>query len=92
MTKGTSKNVGKLSREFKLAAVKKVIEQGLTYAEVARDLGIRDTRTHYWKKKFEVDGTLQAEVTSSTTVEYELTELPLLVDSKEADKILLAKQ
>ena len=28
------------SREYKLAAVKKVIEQGLSYCEVARDLGI----------------------------------------------------
>ena len=26
------------SRDYKLAAVKKVIEQGLSYAEVARDL------------------------------------------------------
>ena len=30
------------SRDYKLAAVKKVIEQGLSYAEVARDLGIGD--------------------------------------------------
>ena len=31
------------SWEFKLAAVKKVIEQVLSYCEVARDLGIGDT-------------------------------------------------
>jgi transposase len=30
------------SREYKLAAVQKVVEQGLTYAQAARDLGIRD--------------------------------------------------
>jgi len=29
------------SREYKLASVKKVVEQGLTYVQVARDLGIR---------------------------------------------------
>jgi transposase-like protein len=30
------------SREFKLAAVKKVMEQGLSYTVVARDLGVGD--------------------------------------------------
>ena len=32
----------KFSREFKLAAVKKVMEQGLSYTVVARDLGVGD--------------------------------------------------
>jgi len=63
------------SREYKLAAVKKVIEQGLTYCEVARDLGIRDALIHNWRKAFEADGTLQAEVTQSPTVEAELKRL-----------------
>ncbi|TWU49086.1 hypothetical protein Poly59_36990 [Rubripirellula reticaptiva] len=34
---------GTFSREFKLAAVKKVIEQGLWYAAVAKDLNMRET-------------------------------------------------
>jgi transposase-like protein len=63
------------SREYKLAAVKKVIEQGLTYCEVARDLGIGDALIHSWRKAFETDGTLQAEVTQSPTVEAELKRL-----------------
>ena len=54
-----------LQREYKLAAVKKVIEQGLSYAEVARDLGIRDTLIHNWRRAFEADGTLHAEVRQS---------------------------
>ena len=62
------------SREYKLAAVKKVIEQGLSYAEVARDLGIRDTLIHNWRRAFEADGTLQAEV-QSPSVEAELKRL-----------------
>ena len=41
------------SRDYKLAAVKKVIEQGRSYAEVARELGIRDTLIHNWHKAFE---------------------------------------
>lgn len=63
------------TREFKLAAVKKVIEQGLSFRQVARDLNIRDTYIHQWKKAFEVDGTLKAEVTDSAGVEAELKRL-----------------
>jgi len=34
------------SREYKLAAVKKVLENGLSVLDVARDLGIRDSLIH----------------------------------------------
>ncbi len=44
------------SREYKLAAVKKVAEQGLAFSAVARDLGIRDNLIHNWLKAFEADG------------------------------------
>lgn len=37
------------AREFKLAAVKKVVEQGLSMAEVARDLSVHETFAHNWK-------------------------------------------
>jgi hypothetical protein len=40
------------SREFKLAAVKKVVEKGLSCAEVARDLGIRDNPDPELEKGF----------------------------------------
>ena len=63
------------ARDYKLAAVKKVIEQGLSYAEVARDLGIRDTLIHNWRKAFEADGTLRAEINQSPSVEAELKRL-----------------
>lgn len=63
------------ARDYKLAAVKKVIEQGLSYSEVARDLGVRDTLIHNWRKAFEADGTLQAEVNQSPSVESELKRL-----------------
>ena len=63
------------SRDYKLAAVKKVLERGLSYAEVARDLGIRDTLIHNWRKAFEADGTLLAEIDQSPSVEAELKRL-----------------
>jgi len=63
------------ARDYKLAAVKKVVEQGLSFSEVARDLVIRDTLIHNWRKAFEADGTLQAEVNQSPSVEAELKRL-----------------
>ena len=63
------------SRDYKLAAVKKVIEQGLSYCQVARDLGIPDNMIHNWRKAFEADGTLQAEVLSSPSMDAELKRL-----------------
>ena len=63
------------SREFKLAAVNKVIVQGLSYTEVARDLGIRDTLIHNWKKAFEADGSLGTKVEEGSSVEQELKRL-----------------
>lgn len=63
------------SRDYKLAAVKKVVEQGLSYCEVARDLGIRDNLIHNWRKAFEKDGTFQAEVENSSSVDAELKRL-----------------
>lgn len=63
------------SRDYKLAAVKKVVEQGLSCSEVARDLGISDTLLRKWRQVFEADGTLQAEVDVSPSVEAELKRL-----------------
>jgi len=63
------------SREFKLAAVKKVIEQGLSYTAVAKDLGIGDTLIRNWKKSFDEDGTFHAEVAGSQSIEAELKRL-----------------
>jgi transposase len=63
------------SREYKLAAVKKIVEQGLSATEVARDLGIRSNLLHNWKRVFQVDGTLQQETQGSATVDAELKRL-----------------
>ena len=47
----------------------------MSYAEVARDLGIRDNLIHNWRKAFEADGTLAAEVSQDASVEAELKRL-----------------
>lgn len=39
-------------KEFKLSAVKMVVEEGLSAAQVSRDLGINENSLHNWKKKY----------------------------------------
>jgi transposase len=63
------------SRDYKLAAIKKVLDKGLSVTEVARDLRIRDTLIHNWKRAFEADGTFASEVAGSSTVDAELKRL-----------------
>jgi len=63
------------SREYKLEAVKKVVLKGLSYREVARDLGIRDNLIHNWRKQFESDGTLAKLTNNNATAEAELKRL-----------------
>lgn len=63
------------SREFKLAAVNKVIQDGLSVSEVARDLGVRDTLIHNWKRAFLADGTLATPNQDAPSLESELKRL-----------------
>ncbi len=41
---------GQYPPEFKLQAVKMITEQHLSVAEVARQLGVSESRLHEWKK------------------------------------------
>ena len=43
--------------EYKLQAVQLVTEKGFSYAEAARQLGLRDTQIRAWKKQFDAEGT-----------------------------------
>ena len=65
----------KFSREFKLAAVKKVVEKGLSLAEVSRDLGVSDNSIYTWKRLFEADGTISIKDQPSSDAEVELKRL-----------------
>ena len=42
--------------EYKLQAVRLVTEKGFSYAEAARQLGLRDTQIRAWKKQFDAEG------------------------------------
>ena len=48
----------KHSREFKLEAVKQVVEQGRSVTEVADGLGINRNLLSRWKRDIEKDGSL----------------------------------
>lgn len=66
------------TRKFKLAAVKKVVEQGLTFREVAKDLGISDSAIRAWKREFHFhhyDGTLVNNLNQGDSIEAELKRL-----------------
>jgi transposase len=63
------------SHEYKLAAVKKLPETGLSVLEVARHLGIHDSLIHHWKRVFEADGTRATEVIDSASMDAELKRL-----------------
>lgn len=39
-------------KEFKLSAVKMIIEEGMSIAQVARDLGVNANSLHNWKKAY----------------------------------------
>jgi transposase-like protein len=42
-------------KEFKLKAVRLVVEQGMSASQVARDLGINPEYVYRWKKEFKED-------------------------------------
>ncbi len=48
----------KYTREFKLEAVRLVVEQGRPAREIARDLGINESLLHQWKRRFREEGAL----------------------------------
>jgi transposase len=39
-------------KEFKLSAVKMIMEEGVSIAQVARDLGVNANSLHNWKKNY----------------------------------------
>ena len=81
----------KFSREYKLAAVNKVVLQGLSCCEVARDLGIQDNLIHNWRKKFESDGTLAMKTKGEASVEGELKRLRDEVRQLKIERDILKK-
>ena len=46
----------RFSREFKIEAVGLASQEGVPVAQVARDLGVRDTVLRRWMKQFEEKG------------------------------------
>ncbi len=48
----------KYTKEFKLGAVKLVLEQGRPVTEVSRSLGVNGSLIHQWKRKFLESGEL----------------------------------
>ena len=45
----------RFSRDFKIEAVKLVLDGGVSVAQAARDLGIGENLLHTWKRKYKED-------------------------------------
>ena len=56
MAKSKSRIRRTFTSEYKLQAVQLVTEKGFSYAEAARQLGLRDTQIRAWKKQFDAEG------------------------------------
>ena len=59
---------GQYPPEFKLRAVAMMTEQGLSVAEVARQLGVSESRLHEWKKAVREKGPPPSRVRPSDPV------------------------
>jgi transposase len=79
------------TREFKLAAVNKVVKLGLSCAEVARDLGVKDSLIYNWRKAFQADGTLEVKKADELSVDSELQRLRAEVRQLKIDREILKK-
>ena len=56
MAKTKTRNRRTFTSEYKLQAVQLVTDKGFSYAEAARQLGLRDTLIRTWKKQFDAEG------------------------------------
>ncbi len=63
------------SREFKLEAVKQIVEQGRSVSEVAASLGVQANLLGNWKRKFLEDGSLQVPEGRQTDLAEEVRKL-----------------
>ena len=78
--------------EFKLQAVKMVLEQKLSVAEVARRLGVGENLLHTWKKAVLADGTKAFPGSGHLTpLEEENRKLRAEVKRLEAERDILKK-
>lgn len=55
-TKIKTKTRRTFTPEYKLQAVQLVTEKGFSYAEAARQLGVRDVQIRAWKKQIDAEG------------------------------------
>jgi transposase len=81
----------KFSREFKLAAVRKVVDLGLSYADVGRELNINANLVSNWRKAFEADGTLTVDTPNAASTEAELRRLRAEVQQLRMERDILKK-
>jgi transposase len=81
----------KFSKEFKAEAVRLVLEEEMTQAEVAADLGVSDTSIGRWVAQARVDAGKGPDGALTTDEKSELRELRRRVRRLEMEKEILKK-
>jgi transposase-like protein len=89
----SKKNRRKFDRQFKVDAVRLLAESGKPVTEVARDLGVRDTVLHRWKRELAPgpDGKPSAGPLGKTPEQRELEDLKKKLAQVEEEREILKK-
>lgn len=80
----------KFTKEFKQEAVRLVAEEGLSVAQVCRDLGIGESSLHRWKQEFSQHGE-KAFPGNGVPVEAELARLRRELETVRRERDILKK-
>lgn len=83
----------KYSNEFKVDAVRQVVEQGRSVVEVAKGLGIHENLLHGWKRKLTANGSVLPAKNEKSVLdlEQEVRELRRELEKAKADREILKK-
>lgn len=83
----------KYSNEFKVDAVRQVIEEGRTVVEVAEGLGVHENLLHKWKSKLTANGSMLPSKGEKTVfdLEQEVRELRKKLEKVTMEREILKK-
>ncbi len=93
MMEASKKNRRKFDHQFKVDAVRLLTESGKPVTEVARDLGVRDTVLHRWKRELTpgADGGKPAGAAAKTPEQLEVEALKKKLAQVEEEREILKK-
>jgi transposase len=91
MMEASKKNRRKFDHQFKVDAVRLLAESGKPVTEVARDLGVRDTVLHRWKRELSPGPDGKPSAGAKTPEQRELEDLKKKLAQVEEEREILKK-